>query len=249
MISQTTNRKLKWIVLEGPDKSGKTTISDRLVQLLIDRNRGKYDYIFLASEPINECVQSPFIDKYSLRGHLRKAIRDNIKSNKLLGKKELLCNFLEDRALLLSTIRQYHDTNALIIQDRSYVSTLVYQHIYAELSQEYLMYLNNCCFDAFYPEEFNRPDAFIYISTPIETIKSRYKCEDCLDEKFLQNIKSIHKSYESLFQNNRLYLIDTKLKELHKNKLFKGIYTISGDLNLNEIVNMIYEDFLPNILS
>ena len=119
----------KYIILDGSDFSGKTTLS----KALYEKYKLNYE-VFLNSEPYNENIIKsnnlklfqfikPYLDK-------RKIYSDEIRQDNY-KMEELYSLFLKDRLYnyeMLCELKQ-HYPNLLIIQDRSFISTLVYQKI------------------------------------------------------------------------------------------------------------------------
>lgn len=98
----------KYIVVEGVDFIGKDTCVERFKNEFGD----KYNVLFV-SEP----------GKYGVRGKIREFLLDkNTKINKIT--ESLL--FALDRSLLSEQLNEYNDID-IIISNRSYISSLVYQ--------------------------------------------------------------------------------------------------------------------------
>lgn len=97
-----------YIVLEGADGSGKTSIASRVVEQLIARGKKA---VFI-SEPLNIEGSLPF--------------RDILKGTKLDIKTQLL-TFYSNRVHIAAIIKKHISEGSIVVSDRSHISSMVYQ--------------------------------------------------------------------------------------------------------------------------
>ncbi|HIQ50438.1 MAG TPA: dTMP kinase [Nautiliaceae bacterium] len=172
-----------YVVFEGIDGSGKTTIINELSK---DKDLKKHK-IIIKKEPF---------DKNFLESCFKK-IRSWDEKNKAIC---LSLAFAYDRVFLEKKFEKYYN-KYLVLSDRSFVSSLAYQSIYIELDWIF-------CINKF----FRKPDLLIYLDVNVENALKRIKerSEKGIDyfekKEFLEKLK---KSYEKIldFLKNKDYKI------------------------------------------
>jgi dTMP kinase len=169
-----------YVVVEGIDGTGKTELATRLVTPLLARGHSISSF----REPT---------DRF-----LRQQFQRLIKSDALAA---ALC-FTVDRVLLRPQIESALDQGDLVLQDRSYYSTLAYQ--YPALSDEAWREL----------ERIERslaiePDLILYLDAPIEVALDRVKGKETLDivadDAYIRKVKW---KFEQMFQPPKWVRID-----------------------------------------
>jgi dTMP kinase len=171
-----------YIVIEGIDGTGKTELAARLVPPLLRRGHSVSSF------------RSP-TDKFLRREYARL-----VKSDPLAA---ALC-FTVDRALLRPEIEAAIDQGDVVIQDRSFYSTLAYQSpgLGAEQAREL--------------ERIERalslePDLVLYLDAPVEVAVRRMQAggepDAPEDEPYLQRVRA---RFEQMFQQPRWVRIDAR---------------------------------------
>jgi len=145
----------------------------------------------------------------------RKKLRNLIKNSSNLSPAERLSLFLDDRERLLGRLKVL-PKHSIVIQDRCYVSTLVYDQLYLDIDSRELMEKNQVVFNRAYN---TRPDLLIYLHvSPEESVKrlQKRKKYDVLDKKALENLNDIYNNYQELFIKKDLIKLDPYLKNTAK---------------------------------
>ncbi|HTS32703.1 MAG TPA: dTMP kinase [Thermoplasmata archaeon] len=171
-----------YIVIEGIDGTGKTELAARLVPPLLRRGHSVSSF------------RSP-TDKFLRHEYARLIRTDPFAAS--------LC-FTVDRALLRPDIEGALDQGDVVLQDRSFYSTLAYQAPGLEASQWREL------------ERIERalsiePDLVLYLDAPVETAVKRMlasgQTDAVEDEPYLQRVKT---KFEQMFQQPRWVRIDSK---------------------------------------
>lgn len=216
------------IIVDGSDYSGKTT----LVKSLYKKYKLNND-IFLNSEPYNEDIIKsnnlklfkfikPYLDKRKI--YSDKIRQDNYKMA------DLYDLFLKDRLYnykMLYELKQ-HYSDILIIQDRSFISTLVYQQIFNHINIETLLSDHHKLIDRFNKKADIRPDTIIYCSADIKTIllRSQRIVNNKLDKLFINSIHKISDKYNEVInnidKNRNLYRVKNKTKIIKYHQSFNN---------------------------
>lgn len=147
----------KFIVFEGIDGSGKTTIADRLHKQLSDKFLRHARLVSLLKEPSE--------------GRFGEAIRELLSRNAKLTQLEWLEYFMADRRdNLQHRVGPILVTGGVVLQDRYYYSTAAYQssngideHSYTDIIQ---LHEEN---------PYIKPDLIIYLSISVEHALDRLK--------------------------------------------------------------------------
>ena len=171
-----------YIVIEGIDGTGKTELAARLVPPLLRRGHSVSSF------------RSP-TDRF-LRGEYARLVRADPFA-------AALC-FTVDRALLRPDVEAALDQGDVVVQDRSFYSTLAYQSpgLGADQGREL--------------ERIERalsvePDLVLYLDAPVEMAIKRMQASgqaDAVeDEAYLQRVKM---KFEQMFQQPRWVRVDAK---------------------------------------
>ena len=178
--SVDNERASTYIVIEGIDGTGKTELAARLVPPLLARGHSISSF----REPTDKFLRSEF-------ARLRK----------LDPFAAALC-YTVDRALLRPHIERALEMGDIVIQDRSFYSTLAYQ--YPGLSPEAWREV-----DRIEHEIAIEPDLVLYLDAPVEVamkrVESRGQRDPFEDEPYLVRVK---RKFEQMFQPPRWVRID-----------------------------------------
>ncbi len=169
-----------YVVLEGIDGTGKTELAGRLVPPLLGRGHSVSSF----REPTDKFLRDQFA--------------------RLSGSDSLaaaLC-LTVDRALLRADVERALEHGDVVLQDRSFYSTLAYQYpaLAADLWREL--------------ERIERalviePDLVIYLEAPVELaihrIEARGRRESFEDEPYLNKVK---RKFEQMFQPPKWVRVD-----------------------------------------
>jgi len=213
-------KHFKWIVFEGMEGAGKTTLVRNLGKYLLSHDNFKDYVIQITAEPSLDVTAEikaglPKESVLFLNSGSRKKLRNLIKNSSNLSSTERLSLFLNDRERLLGRFKVL-PKHSIVIQDRCYVSTLVYDQLYLDIDSRELMEKNQVVFN----EVYNiRPDLLIYLHiSPEESVKrlQKRKKYDVLDKKALENLDKIYNNYQKLFIKKYLIKLDPYLKNTAK---------------------------------
>ncbi|MFZ0699694.1 MAG: dTMP kinase [Thermoplasmata archaeon] len=164
-----------YIVLEGIDGTGKTELASRLVPPLLARGHSVSSF----REPTDKFLRSEFtrlsrVDSFAAA----------------------LCHTV-DRALLRPQLERALEMGDLVIQDRSFYSTLAYQ--YPGLSPEAWREV-----DRIEREIAIDPDLVLYLDVPVDVamkrVEARSRRDAFEDEPYLLKVK---RKFEQMFQPPR----------------------------------------------
>ena len=149
--------------------------------------------------------------------------------------------FLNDRERLLGRFKVL-PKHSIVIQDRCYVSTLVYDQLYLDIDSRELMEKNQVVFNKVYNI---RPDLLIYLHiSPEESVKrlQTRKKYDVLDKKALENLNDIYNNYQELFIKKDLIKLDPYLKNTTKIIIIDTTGKLKKEV-LDETTQLIYSLF------
>ena len=197
----------KWLVFEGIDCSGKTSCAQFVTKQLIQHN---INVQFTAEPALDIDKIAKDIDEQYLQFNegMRTEIRSVLKTQHLTDS-DILTLFLIDRCGLLRYFKEA--TCDVICQDRSYISTLVYQSVYLDKPIDHLMTLNDAVFATVYDI---RPDIIFYLKvSPTEARqRSILRAQDVLDEKAIDKFDLFVEKYDWLLEQQHLKDIDSKFR-------------------------------------
>jgi len=198
---------LNWIVFEGIDCSGKTSCAQFVTKQLIQHNTNVQ---FTAEPALDVGKVAKDIDEHYLQFNkgMRAEIRSVLKTHHL-NDSDRLSLFLIDRCGLLQYLKEA--TCDVVCQDRSYISTLVYQSVYLDKPVDYLMALNDAVFATVYD---TRPDIIFYLkASPAEARqRSILRAQDVLDKKAIDKFDLFVEKYDWLLEQQHLKDIDSKFR-------------------------------------
>jgi dTMP kinase len=166
-----------YICLEGIDGSGKSTQI-----LLLEKWLEEYG---CEVQRIFEPTDSP----------VGKLIREMLKDPEATGdnfQKTLALLFAADRMILMDEIEAAEESGKIVISDRCFISSIVYQN-----EQEWLYEIN---------KHVKMPDMVILLDMDVETALSRCDGKDSFENKiFLENIRE---RYLKLAEENDFFVIN-----------------------------------------
>jgi dTMP kinase len=170
-----------YVVIEGIDGTGKTELSARLVPPLLRRGHSVSSF----REPT---------DKF-LRGQFARLV----KSDSLAA---ALC-YTVDRAMLRPQIERALDLGDIVVQDRSFYSSLAYESpgLDADSARELERVVRGLAME---------PDLVLYLDAPVELAMKRVEASGQRnafeDEPYLRRVKT---KFEQMFQPPRWVRIDS----------------------------------------
>lgn len=166
-----------YICLEGIDGSGKST------------------QIVLLEKWLNDCghdVLRIFEPTDSSTGKLIREMLKNPKAEDEAFQKTLALLFAADRMVLMDTIKASEESNNLVISDRCFYSSIVYQN-----GAEWLYEINKF---------IRKPDMVILLDLDVDNALKRCDGEDSFENKaFLEKIR---KKYLKLAEENDFFVIN-----------------------------------------
>ncbi len=180
------NKNKDYIIFEGIDGSGKSTIAKKLYNYLKNKYRVK-----LIREPGGTAVSEQ--------------IRKIIAKEKLLPQTQFFL-FLAARVELYNKISNLKET--IIIMDRSFLSTFAYQTVLMNLSIEKIKNIHSI-----FNIPITKGVVFILLADPV-TIRKRldekHIFHKTLDIKTLKQINEKYKTLPKIFKNLQFIYLDSK---------------------------------------
>ena len=170
-----------YIVIEGIDGTGKTELAARLVPPLLRRGHSVSSF----REPTDKFLRSQFA---------RLVRTDSLSA--------ALC-LVVDRAMLRPEVERALDVGDIVVQDRSFYSTLAYQ--YPGLSADSWRELERIT-----RELALEPDLVLYLDAPVDLAMQRVEASGSRDafedEPYLHRVKM---KFEQMFQPPRWVRLDS----------------------------------------
>jgi len=212
---------IKYIIVSGPDAAGKSHLIKNYYETLIETSPDIT--VVTVTEPFcreNFRCTCPEIKKLLEETHVE---REHHSQLVYQTSDDRYDNFLTDRALNIKSLQNLYDRyrddqnkTILIYQDRSYLSTLVYQTLTDKYSEETILKEHKRILEK-YPDV--KPDLVNILDVPMKVILNRLKNnhnKDNLDEVFIKNAEIICKKYRELKKaikvNKHKYLLKETTK-------------------------------------
>jgi len=172
-----------FIVIEGIDGSGKTSLSNNLAKKLNELGKSSIRF----SEPTN----------FESGKYIRKFLKGEI----ILSKKEQIDAFISDREIsVLNNIRPALQDKKIVILDRYYYSTAAYQAS-EDYSPQEILYLN-------LEKNFPKPDLLFYIDLQPEIALGRISNRNDQKEIFesIEQLTKINYNFKNVLPNSKIML-------------------------------------------
>lgn len=150
-------QKGKYLVIEGTDGSGKTTVSAQVIKKLRDRGITVWAIHEPGSTPIGEAIRAIVKD-----GNLERTALT-----------ELLL-FTASRTELIEQIQQKLNSGVWVVSSRNYLSSIIYQGLARGLGMDYVQKI---C-DDLLPDFYRNPDLTVIIDVDIATASGRRQQRD-----------------------------------------------------------------------
>lgn len=189
-----------YVVIEGIDGTGKTELASRLVPALLARGHSISSF----REPTDNFLREQF-------SRLRKV--DSLAA--------ALC-FTVDRELLRPQIERALEHGDLVIQDRSFYSTLAYQ--FPALSSDAWRELERIELALAI-----EPDLVLYLDAPVDVAVRRVEATGQLDrDEGPPYLERVHKKFEQMFQPPRWVRIDARGTPERTHQLAMNVLMAAG---------------------
>ena len=176
-----------YICLEGIDGSGKSTQINLLEKWLKDIGQE----VFMVREPTESDV-----------GVLLRRMLESSKATEENFQRTLALLFAADRTILMEDIQEAESAGKVVISDRCYYSSMVYQN-----DAEWISQIN---------KHVKKPDITILIDLEIETAMERCEGKDHFENRDF--LKKIRKKYLELAEMEEFYVINGNngLNKIHE---------------------------------
>ena len=176
-----------YICLEGIDGSGKSTQINLLEKWLKDIGQD----VFMVREPTESDV-----------GVLLRRMLESSKATEENFQRTLALLFAADRTILMEDIQEAESAGKVVISDRCYYSSMVYQN-----DAEWISQIN---------KHVKKPDITILIDLEIETAMERCEGKDHFENRNF--LKKIRKKYLELAEMEEFYVINGNngLNKIHE---------------------------------
>ncbi len=187
---------MKLVIVEGADGTGKTTLASNLERSLTLKGFNV------------KLFREPWDDPSG------KLIRELLRRGEFLDPLPELMLFLSSRASLMRELERYLNQDVILISDRSYISSLVYQGLIRGLGWELVRELNRIVCPQWY-----RPDLVLVTHVPIQVLKERLSSSlknSSYDRMKLQDLESLLEAYQmlpELLPHLNVKLIDTSVSQ------------------------------------
>jgi len=172
MLDITTDAKFLFLVIEGLDGSGKTTIAE----ILYKRFKSDGFSVLLTNEPNRNYCSGDFIDsilKKKIKGVSNKTLALAFSANRM--------DHIERQ--ILPFIKQ--NNRSIVICDRYYLSAMAYQ-VGGEIDHDYIRLLNRFSI---------KPNHTIFLDTSPKICESRIADRFSQKELFEQNFKEMRNNF------------------------------------------------------
>lgn len=195
--------KYKYIVIEGIDGSGKTTIANMLKEYL----EKKGYKVFLTKEPFNKEIKD-----------IIKKITEEKKYTYEYGY-AIASLFTADRFLHNKLIKEYLNEGYIVISDRAYHSTFCYQSIYEGFDIDWLKNLI---------KPLLKPDIVIVLDVSVENAIKRIERErsDRFPYEEYEILKKVREKYlnlKKILPDENIYIVNN---DRDINETFKEILSL-----------------------
>jgi len=211
---------INYTIVTGPDASGKSYMIDKTYKEFAENTKNNFienGILLTLSEPFKEssfrCTDPEITEIFTETNEKRAYYREQIFS----GKGNIYDNMFEDRKLNIKSIQNLYELNRhdpiTILQDRSYLSTLVYQTVNDNFSEDWILEEHKELLED-YPSVI--PGTIMFMNTSKATIIERLEVsdKDRLDHFFIANLHTIYDKYQQLIKNIE---VDKEKYLLHKN--------------------------------
>ena len=181
---------MRLVLIEGPDGSGKSTLAGNLLRALTDEGKRAYLY------------REPWDDE---AGNL---LRRSYESSELLPPLSELLLLLSSRSNLIHHLERHRDEDAIVLVDRSFISSLIYQGLLRGLGWERVRWLNRMICPDWY-----KPELVLVTYAPLKVLTERLRIKsshyDKLSEEALQLLLDAYISLPEMLPSLTIELIDT----------------------------------------
>lgn len=179
-----------FIVIDGPDGCGKTTLAQSLVKELSKKYQAYYTY-----EPTND-------------NEFGRNIRNMLKMDEITNIYEFADMFIEDRKLHIKDFIEPHmKCDDIVVCDRYKYSALVYQQLQG-VDKHYLIDRNKSCLipDIVFILNVTNPDVLI------KRIEHRGKSKEIFEQKeYLNDVIKLYNKLPEYFPNESFVFLDAML--------------------------------------
>lgn len=195
---------MKIVAFEGPDYSFKSSLCKKLL-IAFPYNT----YYF------HDPTSAKFLEEETLRTKI-----ENLTDNQ--DKLFRYHMFMANRIALYQKIKSLVPQDGIVLLDRTYFSTAVYQNC-RDITQSIIILENMFLFEDFFEKDFF--DLMFFSNISYETMYNRMKADNKLDDVFESSREETHreriKSYEKIFGT---FQSTYPIKRLDGNKNFEQVY-------------------------
>ncbi len=194
-----------FIVVEGIDGCGKTTVVNELKRILEEKGYR----VYVTKEPFNP----------KIRNVIKDIIREEHEQNEVVGR-ALSLLFAADRYLHQIDILEKLSKGYVVISDRYYHSSYAYQTTYEGITLEYLKYINS---------SLKKPDYVFILDVPVDIaiarLSERKETTSYEKKDFLRKVRDNYLKLREELKDEKIYIIDNN-RELRET--IKEILSILG---------------------